>query len=587
VTVSADADSWINQSNPSENKGTDSILKLHAKSGNNNVRALVRFAMPASVPAGCVIQSATLRLYAASWKTGRTLQALQINAGWTESAVTWGNQPATTGAAATTSSGSGYLQWNVTTHVQAMYNAGANHGFLIRDASENSGDKEQQFHSREKGETMPELVITFASGSAMQTSAFTVTSINTGPIQMLASSGFEGDPNGWKVPTGWTNVGPLQGDKVRCNTQTETFAHTGSCAYQFKGRPGEISKLTSPVPFKSYGLMAGDKLGLSAFIDQQTGKANAVVVVLKVVYKDPNLAPEKLKIRLSETAQAGFVEMTAGKDITLLGDVKKIKVSVQYAAGSGKFVVDDVSVSLMRVTSSASVFLLIDEDAIDSGIKSIEIISFNAPHCGGGDPAVCVNEPLANPGVRVPLFTQGTDITPYSGLMLPTGQVGDEGLFRFSLPDPQVSLQNGASFTTAEFIAAAGAAADENNLDKIGGVQPLSAADIDGLVGRTVCAVVYDSDISASVSDGYGSLKGATLGVTAFVVTAVTPNLAGGSYLPDITVNLLSSQEIASACPQAAGANAVPSVPDQLIPLPAPPDLVPLPAAPDDLRGSN
>jgi hypothetical protein len=161
VTVSANADAWIDQGSASSNKGSDSILKVQGKSGNN-YRALVRFAQPASVPAGCVVQSATLRLFAPSWTNSRTLQAIRINASWTENGVTWSNQPATTGTAATTASGSGYRQWNVTAHVQAMYAAGANHGFLIRDASESGGGAEQQFHSKEKGETMPQLVITFA-----------------------------------------------------------------------------------------------------------------------------------------------------------------------------------------------------------------------------------------------------------------------------------------------------------------------------------------------------------------------------------------------------------------------------------------
>jgi hypothetical protein len=161
ITLSADADAWIDQNSSSNNMGSDSILKIQSKSGNN-FRALVRFALPA-MPDGCVVQSAILRLYAASYKTGRTLQALQVSADWTESGVTWSNQPATTGAAATTSSGSGYREWNVAAQVQAMY-AGANYGFLIRDKTENK-DAEQQFHSREKGESMPQLVITFAPGA--------------------------------------------------------------------------------------------------------------------------------------------------------------------------------------------------------------------------------------------------------------------------------------------------------------------------------------------------------------------------------------------------------------------------------------
>jgi hypothetical protein len=159
-TYNANADAWIDQSSPSTNKGDDSSLKVMSKSGAN-LRSLVRFSLPADVPEGCVVESATLRLYAGSFRNGRTLQALQVNSAWTETAVTWSNQPATTGTAATTTSGSGYRQWNVTTQVQAMFDAGANHGFLIRDAVEGQ-DHEQQFHSREKApDNPPQLVVTF------------------------------------------------------------------------------------------------------------------------------------------------------------------------------------------------------------------------------------------------------------------------------------------------------------------------------------------------------------------------------------------------------------------------------------------
>jgi hypothetical protein len=119
--------------------------------------------MPASVPQGCVVQSATLRLFAASATPGRMLEAWQLAGGWSEGGVTWANQPATTGAAALTATGSGYLEWNVTSQVQGMFAAGANHGFLIRDAVEGDSGAEQQFHGREKGENPPQLVITFGS----------------------------------------------------------------------------------------------------------------------------------------------------------------------------------------------------------------------------------------------------------------------------------------------------------------------------------------------------------------------------------------------------------------------------------------
>ena len=145
-TLNASADAWIDQGSPSSNKGSDSILKVMSKS-NNNLRGLVRFNLPAQ-PQGCSVESATLRIYAASSTGGRTIHVLQLDGSWTEGGVTWQNQPATIGGAVTTSSGTGYRNWNVAGLVQAMY-TGANNGFLVRDANENQ-DAEQQFHSRER-----------------------------------------------------------------------------------------------------------------------------------------------------------------------------------------------------------------------------------------------------------------------------------------------------------------------------------------------------------------------------------------------------------------------------------------------------
>lgn len=162
VTLIANADAWIEQNSPSNNKGDDSILKVKAQGSKDNFRALVRFPLPASVPPGCTVASATLHLYAASWKNGRTLHAIRLTGAWIENKVTWKNQPQTAGPAAATSSGSGYRQWDVAAQVQAMFDNNAPYGFLIRDSVEGGSGREQQFHSREKGEHPPLLVITFA-----------------------------------------------------------------------------------------------------------------------------------------------------------------------------------------------------------------------------------------------------------------------------------------------------------------------------------------------------------------------------------------------------------------------------------------
>jgi hypothetical protein len=160
ISVPAEEDSWIDENSDSNNFGDDSILKVRSQGPSDNFRALVRFEL-AKLPQGCTVQSATLSLYAASATTGRFLEAQQISGVWLEDAATWSSQPQTMGPGVTISSGSGYREWDVTAQVQAMYDAGANNGFLIRDTSEGGNGFEQQFHSREKGENPPSLIITF------------------------------------------------------------------------------------------------------------------------------------------------------------------------------------------------------------------------------------------------------------------------------------------------------------------------------------------------------------------------------------------------------------------------------------------
>lgn len=81
--------------------------------------------------------------------------------------------------------------------------------------------------------------------------------------------------------------------------------------------------------------------------------------------------------------------------------------------------------------------LVLDEDSINTGLPEIQNISVNPPSCGAGNPAVCINDDIAALYRRDLLFTRGNNITPYNGVVIRSGQVGDEGFFRFSRPDPQ------------------------------------------------------------------------------------------------------------------------------------------------------
>ena len=213
VSASVLADSWVDQGSPAQNKGTDSVLKLMSKGPSKNVRSMIRFASP-TPPAGCAVKTATLRLYAASFREGRTLQALRLAGAWDENQVTWDNQPQTAGspAAAPSRSTAGYVEWDVRWQLQGMYDTGAHHGFLIRDAAED-GDAEQQLNSREKGSDVPQLLVTWGPR-------------DTTPPETAIDSGPQGttlDRN----PT-FTFSANQEGSTFQCSLDGATFASCSS-----------------------------------------------------------------------------------------------------------------------------------------------------------------------------------------------------------------------------------------------------------------------------------------------------------------------------------------------------------------------
>jgi hypothetical protein len=173
VTAPIVADAWLDESSPAAPKGSDSVLSVDAgaldlETGvpSGRARALVRLAMPAAVPDGCVVASARLSLFSSEETPGTRVDAVRIAGAWSESSVTWSTQPSTVGTASRTWSREGFMHWNVTAQVQAMFD-GTNRGLLIRDAAEGAeaGGGGHSFFSREKGDgdTQPALTISFAA----------------------------------------------------------------------------------------------------------------------------------------------------------------------------------------------------------------------------------------------------------------------------------------------------------------------------------------------------------------------------------------------------------------------------------------
>ena len=158
IVVAPNADAWLLESSATSSYGRDSVLKVDTKAGAN-ARALLRFALP-TAPAGCEVRDAKLRLYAGSYKSGRTLHAVLVASNWSHFGVTWATQPpASGGAPAAAPSGAGYIEWAVAAQLSGVAGQAS---FLVKDASEGGQGVEQAFHSLEKApDSPPQLVITF------------------------------------------------------------------------------------------------------------------------------------------------------------------------------------------------------------------------------------------------------------------------------------------------------------------------------------------------------------------------------------------------------------------------------------------
>lgn len=160
------ADSYIDANLPNQNYGTLAYMNVSNK--NPVQRSLVQFDL-SSVPAGSTISSATLYLYASTAASGRTYGAYRITSSWTETAVTYTNQPSIAGAATSTAGSGTTMSFSVLADLQAWIQnqTATNYGWLIKDQSEGTGTPLQtSIYTREEGTQTtlrPKLSITYTA----------------------------------------------------------------------------------------------------------------------------------------------------------------------------------------------------------------------------------------------------------------------------------------------------------------------------------------------------------------------------------------------------------------------------------------
>ena len=204
--------------------------------------------------------------------------------------------------------------------------------------------------------------------------------------------------------------------------------------------------------------------------------------------------------------------------------------------------------------AAGATLLIIDEDSIDNGIhvnKSGGLITPAGPHFFSD---VDVNDPIAAYGQRTPLAYFSNSANFDQQITVTTGRTNDEGWFAPTcIPQKWV---NGSTSNTCLTPQTRQPGIDafwgsnntstlpQNKLDKIPAVMPLRALGLNALVGKTVCAVVYDSDISINYDRSTfpftsGNLQGATLGIVAFTVDqTITLNGFSSSTLPQVKITI-------------------------------------------------
>lgn len=205
-----------------------------------------------------------------------------------------------------------------------------------------------------------------------------------------------------------------------------------------------------------------------------------------------------------------------------------------FDAKSGFFIEKTAKV-YPKSDTSAAVFMLIDEESIDN---SDEPNYFKVSD---------VNADISEIGLRkaLPFFKNNIG----KQIVLYTGEVGDEGWFAPTYI-PRSWSQAGPGFEGSFNFLFAGQGLGHNGtvdyLDNVPGVVPMRATGLTMLKGKTVYAVVYDSDITINYSPLNANLKGKNLGVVAFTVLDIVERKNETSSLPAVIIRIEDTSKVST-----------------------------------------
>lgn len=156
---------------------------------------------------------------------------------------------------------------------------------------------------------------------------------------LLVNSSFEINADGNPIlPDSWTKFGPGKQDSV---ISDPAAARTGSNAFRFVGKPQDKSGIKQVIDLTDKTFAQGDKLRFSGYLKRTNAPESELVMRLNVVYDDNT--KQKLDLKL-KTGRVPLGYVLYYSSLTLQqATVKKITVTLQYKAVSGKLMFDNVA----------------------------------------------------------------------------------------------------------------------------------------------------------------------------------------------------------------------------------------------------